>query len=237
MSFWNRVPCTMAISAILLAQIVAAQNQTTDSGSQPYQPSVPAGTTTNVGGYYGGSYGASTAAGSAMTGMANAVSAMGSYNLSTSAAAVNMTQARRNNIENQQAYTNTYFQMRAANQAYREAERGPRPTADQLARLARDGAPKPLSPSDVNSVNGEISWPPVLQQEGFASERVVLDQLSATMATHGSLSFSDQMAARKTVETMFASLKSQIKDIPPQDYITSRHFLRSLIYATARSDL
>jgi hypothetical protein len=227
----------MAMGAMILPQIVTAQSQPTDGGSQPYQPSVPAGNTVAVGGYYPGSYGGGTVAGSAMNGMANAISAMGSYNLSTSAAAVNMTQARRNSIENSAYYTDTYFQMRASNRAYREAERGPRPTADQLARLARDGAPKPLSPSDLNSVNGAISWPPALQQESFAQERAIMEQISATKAAHGSLSISDQMAARKTVETMFADLKSQLKELPPQEYMASRNFLRSLNYATTRSDL
>ena len=234
---WKRLGCIMAIGAMILPQIVTAQQQSTNGGSQPYEPAVPAGNTVAVGGYYPGSYGGGTVAGSAMNGMANAIGAMGSYNLSTSAAAVNMTQARRNNIENQQIYTDAYFQMRAANRAYREAERGPRPTTDQLARLARDGAPTPLSPSDLNSVNGEISWPAALQQEHFAQERAVLEQISATKAAYGSLSISDQMTARKTVETMFADLKSQLKDIPPQEYVASRNFLRSLNYATTRSDL
>lgn len=65
----------------------------------------------------------------------------------------------------------------------------------------------------------------------------MMEQISATKAAHGSLSISDQMAARKTVETMFADLKSQLKDLPPQEYIASRNFLRSLNYATSRSDL
>lgn len=227
MKFWNFVPCILAAAAILLAQSAAAQ----------YQPAVPEGDTVNAGGYYPGTQGASTAAGSAMNGMANAVSAMGSYNLSTSAAAVNMTQARRNSIENSQMYTDTYFQMRAANRAYRAAEASPRPTAEQIARLARDGAPRPLSPGDLNSVSGEINWPPALQQESFAAHRAQLDQLSATMATHGTLAISDQMAARHTIETMFADLKSQITDIPPQEYVASRNFLQSLIYTTSRSQL
>lgn len=234
---WKRLGCIMAIGAVILPQIVTAQQQASDGGSQPYQPAVPAGTTTNVGGYYPGSYGGGTVAGSAMNGMANAIGAMGSYNLSTSAAAVNMTQARRNSIENQQIYTDAYFQMRAANRAYREAERAPRATADQLARLARDGAPKPLSPGDMNPVNGKISWPPALQQERFAPERAVMEKITATKAAHGSLSISDQMAARKTVETMFADLKSQLKELPPQEYVASRNFLRSLNYATTRGDL
>ncbi len=227
MKFLHPIPYIMAIGAVILAQTAAAQ----------YQPAVPEGGTIAVGGFFPGSFGASTAAGSAMNGMANAISAMGNYNLSTSAAAVNMTQARRNAIENSALYTDTFFQMRAANRAYREAERAPRPTAEQIARFARDGAPKPLSPSDMHSVTGQITWPPALQQDQFAAQRAQLDQLSATMAAHGTLSMSNQMAARQTIETMFADLRSQIRDIPPQEYVASRNFLRSLIYATSRSQL
>ena len=67
-----------------------------------------------------------------MNGMANAISAKGNYNLSTSAAAINMTQARKNHIQNQQLAANTYFQMRAMNKAATAAERGPPPTMEQL---------------------------------------------------------------------------------------------------------
>jgi len=227
----------MAIGAMMLARIAGAQSQGSDNGTQPYQPAVPAPSTTNFGGFYPGWYGGTTPAGAAMTGMANAITAMGNYNLSTSAAAVNMTQARRNNIENQKMYTDAYFQMRAANRAYREAERGPRPTAEQLARLARDGAPGPLSPSDVNPISGKINWPQALQQKQFAEQRAELEKTTATIAAHGSLGFSGQMAARETVESMFAELKAQIKDIPSQEYLASRNFLRSLIYTTAQGHL
>ena len=128
--------CLMSVSLAL------GQGQ---SSTQPYQPAVPP---PSIGGYGGGGYGfglgggvGSTVQGSAMTGMANVISAKGSYNLSTSAAAVNMTQAQKNEIENHQLYTNTYFDMRATNKAARAAEEGPRVTAEQVARMAHeDGA-------------------------------------------------------------------------------------------------
>ncbi len=227
MTFLHPIPYIMAIGAAMVAQTVAAQ----------YQPAVPEGNTVAVGGYFPGSSGASTVAGSQLNGMANAISAMGNYNLSTSAAAVNMTQARRNSIENSAYYTDTYFQMRAANRAYRAAEAAPRPTAEQIARLARAGAPRPLSPSDVDTVTGRIHWPAVLQQESFAGQRATLDQFAAQVAAHGSLSISDQMAARRTIEAMFAELKAQIAEVPPQQYVASRSFLNSLIHATANSQL
>src|SRR5262245_25745017 len=79
---------------------------------------------------YGGYGGGTTAAGSASTGMANVISAQGDYNLSTSEAAINMTQAQSAEIQNRQEYTNTYFEMRATNKAARAAEEGPPPTAE-----------------------------------------------------------------------------------------------------------
>jgi hypothetical protein len=173
----------------------------------------------------------------ALNGMGNVISAQGSYNLSTSEAAVNMTQAQSNAIQNHVQYEDAYFQMRASNKAYRAAERGPRPTEEQLARLARSGVPKAPSTREVNPANGAIQWPGVLQQDSFAAQRETVEQLSATKAAHGSLSFSDQMAARKTIESMFAELKSQVRDVPPQDYAASRRFLESMIYALANTGL
>jgi hypothetical protein len=237
MNRWYRTACIMAVSAMMLAQIGTAHYQASETGSAPYQPAVPAASTVNTYGYYPEYRGASTAAGSALNGMANAISAMGNYNLSTSAAAVNMTQARRNNIENQQIYTDAYFQMRAANRSFRAAEAGPRPTAEQLARLARDGAPKPLSPGDLDSISGRINWPTALQQETFAANRAELEKLSAAQAMHGTLTAAEQMAARKMIESMFADLRSQVSEIPPQEYVASRNFLRSLIYTTTQSQL
>jgi hypothetical protein len=237
MKRWHLLTCLMALCLMMLGQIGTAQYQAPNRGSPPYEPAVPPPTTFNAYGAYPGYAGGTTAAGSAMNGMANAISAKGNYNLSTSAAAVNMTQAQKNEIQNRQLYENTYFQMQQTNQAYQKAQAGPRPTEEQLARLAREGAPRPVSPGEVNPVNGKINWPDVLQQDSFAQQRAALDQLSAKKAAYGSLSISDQMAARKTIETMFAELKSQIGDLPPQQYLASRTFLRSMIYATAHSGL
>ena len=133
-----------------------------------------------------------------MNGMASVISAKGNYNLSTSAAAINMTQAQKNEIENRQQYTNTYFQMRATNKAAREAEAGPPPTMEQIARMAREGVPKPLGPSQMDPVTGQINWPDALQDDSFASQRGEVEQLFATRARYGGLSYADQMKVRKS---------------------------------------
>jgi hypothetical protein len=238
MNRWHLVTGIMACCVMVPALIGLAQYPAPSNSSQPYEPVVPAPSmTTGYGAYPGYSGGAHTAAGSAMNGMANAISARGNANLSNSAAAVNMTQAQKNEIQNHQQYENTYFQMQATNQAYRKAQEGPSPTMEQLARMARDAGPRPVSPDEMNSATGKIAWPEVLQEDRFADRRATLDALSAKKAAHGSLSFSDQMAARKAIESMYAGLKSQIRDVPPQDYVASHSFLRSLIYALSRADL
>ncbi len=192
-------------------------------------------TATSYGGYYGG--GGGTAASSALNGLGNAMSGAGNLHLSNSAAAINWTQAQKNEIQNKQLGATTYFQMRDENQAWTKAQRGPPPTKEEMARWAREAAPKPVSTSQVDPASGKINWPAALTQDNYSDQRAVLDQLMAKEAEYGRLSYSDQLEARNTIETMFGTLKSQITQIPPMDYVASRDFLRSLIYATSKCGL
>ncbi len=231
------------ILMVVVAYPVAALAQTGSSGASgsggAYQPAVPAPSTVNAyGGWsgYAGS-GGGTVAGSAMNGMASVISAKGDYNLSTSAAAVNMTQAQKNEIQNRQQWTNTYFDMRETNRKARAAEAGPNPTMEQLVRLAKEGVPKPLSPSQMDPVNGRIDWPTALQEDSFASQRTEVEQLFAMRAKYGGLGYADQSKVRQIIDAMFLELKSQIRQIPPPDYVASRDFLQSLTYAASKTEL
>jgi len=94
---------TWLLSAVLMCPLLMlAQNvfsqYTPGGGTAPYQPVVPS--SSEVYGGYGGYYdgGGTPAAGAAMQGMASVVNAAGNYNLATSAAAVNMTQAQKQGI-------------------------------------------------------------------------------------------------------------------------------------------
>jgi hypothetical protein len=148
-----------------------------------------------------------------------------------------MTQAQKNEIENRQQYTNTYFEMRQTNRAARAAEAGPPPTMEQIARMAHDGVPKPLGPSQMDPVSGKLQWPDALQDDNFASQRAELEQLFTAQSQYGALSYADQMKVRKTTNAMFHELKAQIKDMPPQDYTACRSFLQSLTYAATKTEL
>ncbi len=234
---WVLLLIIVVFPAMILAQNYPSQYPAPSGSPPPYQPAVPPPSIVNgYGGYAGyGGTGGGTVAGSAMNGMASVISAKGNYNLSTSAAAVNMTQAQKQEIQNRQQWTNTYFDMRATNRAARKAEEGPPPTMEQIARVARDGAPKPLASDQWNPVTGTISWPALLQQDQFSPQRTELEQLLAKQATYGRLDYADQMKARQNIETMFAGLKSQIKDAPPQDWMASQSFLKSMNYAVTKT--
>ncbi len=170
-------------------------------------------------------------------GIASAISAKGSYNLSTSEAAINLTTAKKQEIQNRLDATNTYFAMRSVNRAATAAERRPNASMEQLARIARDSAPKPFGANDQDPVTGQVDWPEMLLIELYAPHRTVLDQLNADKAAAGRLSMRDQMKGRQEVEKMFSAMKTQIRVVPPQQYSASRTFLRSLIYALAQGDL
>ena len=232
----------MLLANLLLPLVVLAQTgspgTSQSSGGAPYQPAVPApAAVSSYGVGWSGYTGGGTVAGSAMNGMASVIQRQGERNLSNSAAAVNMTQAQKNEIQNRQLATNTYFDMRRVNQEQAAATRGPAPTMEQLVRIAKAGAPKPLSPSQMDAVSGQIRWPSALQQPCFESGRNELDQLMAVYARYDGLGYSDQTKVRETVHDMYQELNSQIDQIPPQDYIACKRLLRSVNYAATGTEM
>ncbi len=151
-------PCAVAI---LLAAPAAAQQstpQTTPGNAYTYTPgSFSTPYYTGGGGGYGGGYGGfgwggyggvgSTAAGSYLTGMGNAIRAQGQYNLDTSAAAINATAAQNRAIQNNMLWTQTYFEKRRINQAYRDSQRRPPGDKETWLRLAQEGRPSDCLPA------------------------------------------------------------------------------------------
>jgi hypothetical protein len=213
-----------------------AQNQ--QPAEVPYTPAVPqASMVAGYGGYGGYNTGGHTVAGDAMQGMSSVISARGDAALSASAAAVNLTQADKQLIQNQQAATNAYFDMRATNRAARATERGSALSMEQLAKIAHDGLPKPLNSNQLNPVSGELNWPGPLQHDSVKAQREQLDQLMAQQARYGSLSYADQTKVRSSVNSMFKLLKANISKIPTPDYTSARSFLNSVLYAATKSQL
>jgi len=218
----------------LAAATVWAQTGT----SQPeYVPAVPSASSFNsYGGYLGGS-GGGTVEGSMMHGMASVISAQGDYNLATSAAAVNLTQARKQDIQNRQSATAAYFEIREINRAATAAKRDPRLSQEQLVRIAAQAAPKPISSKDFDPVSGNVTWPELLRDEQFAKERAAVEPLLAKQAQYGRLGISDHNLAGQAIESMSSKLSAIIKSVPSGEYIAAKNFLKSLMYRLNKAQL
>jgi hypothetical protein len=183
--------------------------------------------------YYGGYYPVqtSTPIEGIAHGLADVIRSIGDANLSNSAAAINISEARRREIENRKHWTETYFAMRDTNRQYREAEikRG-RGNPEDWIRYAQAGKPKPLGSRDLDAVTGEIRWPILLTGADFAAQRVQLEKLFANRAYHGVMPADDFLAAVRLSNQMLVGLKSRIQFVPAQQYMAARRFLESLTY-------
>jgi hypothetical protein len=181
--------------------------------------------------------GPQSAPGAALQGMSQVINSAGQYNLATSLAAVNITSAQSNELRNQVQAVQAFWAKRNIGAAERQRERGPRPSPEEFARMARAAAPRTLNAGQIDPASGDLNWPPALQYEIFASHRSAIDQCTAKWAKYGALDYTDQERVRAHVNAAFNKLKSQIAFVPPHDYIECRAFLESLLFSTTRSVL
>lgn len=179
-------------------------------------------------------YRASTAAESYARGHAAAVASHGYYNLMSAQARVVHAEAASREIDNREQAIDSYFAMREKNRQERAAARRPRPTSEQLERIAAAGRPDPLSPSEVNMVTGEITWPRLLQEQEFGEFRAALEDVFAQRAPTGQLPSDTAGAARQATDGMMAQLKTRVRDVNQQEYIGARRFIESLAYEVQR---
>jgi hypothetical protein len=215
----------LAAEELLAAQQLAAQQA---SLTNPY-----AG-----GGYGGGSGGYSSLSGEIATtpiqgidyGIAHIIRAAGDYNLQSSQAVLNLTEAQKKEIENWKLFTTTYFELRRLNREYQALERGPKPSQTELIHIAQMGKPRRLTPSEVDNISGQIAWPIVLQAVEFAPYRTQLERIYADRAAHGMLGLDEYLTADRLTAMMTDVLRRHIFDVPPADYMTSRRFLESLAF-------
>ena len=114
-------------------------------------------------------------------------------------------------------------------------ERGPRPTSEELASRARAAAPHGLDAEQIDSATGALHWPEPLQHAKYDRQRSAVDKYAARSAQERGLDRADQIQMRENIMAMFGVLKSQIDEIPPQEYVACRSFLQSVLYATTRS--
>ena len=221
------------VLAAAAATSVFARAQTSSSRGSNLTPYVPPPIPYYGGGGYG--YGwwnhSSTISEGYGRGLADVIRAKGDYNLASSAAAVNFSEARRREIENDKLWTQTYFEMREINRQQHDADiKRHRGTPEDLARLAQAGRPKLLSNRELDAVTGQIRWPILLTAADFDGQRAVLEKIFASRAYHSVLGAEDFLAAVRAIDQMSAALADRIASVPPQAYVNAQSFLRSLAY-------
>jgi len=225
------------VGVVMATQTGSSQNSQGGVATPGYQPAVPVAPQVYGGGGgwgWGGSGGGTTAAGSAMQGMASVVNAAGNYNLSTSAAAINMTQAQKQGIQNWSSFTDTYFDLRARNRQEAAAARGKPVSEEYMHRVAQAGAPKPLGSQHLDPVSGAISWPDLLQDDKFREQRDTLQAALAERAKYGTIPSEGKKKAKQATQAMLDTLGGMIRDIAPEDYVSTKKFIQSLALEVGR---
>lgn len=189
------------------------------------------------GGGWGGGWGwgnngaGSTVAGSQAMGMADLVQSAGAYNLQTSAAAINLEQARSMNLDNRLKGTQTYFEMRRINTEARRSEQRRPLTTEEAWRYAQIGAPKRTTPYELDPVSGKIFWPMALQNPQYTEFRNELDDLFRQREeAHGSIGYDVFTKIQEQTTAFLEALKKNIAEIPSGEYMRARNFIESLAY-------
>jgi hypothetical protein len=185
------------------------------------------------GGWANGGYGyhSSTAAEGFLRGRAAVIRSAGEFNYTTSLAAINIQEAISRYIDNRAKWTDTYFAMRKTNQAYRDAERGYRPTQEVLNRISQEASPDRLKPSQLDPSLRTIFWPALLSKGEFDALRTQLDGLFAVQrANNSGLGTENFREIAALTAEMQILLDSMINQLHPDEYLAARRFIESLAY-------
>ncbi len=177
-----------------------------------------------------GGFGASTAAESYQRGFADVVRSAGQANLMDSMAAQNYEQARAMDIENRLKWTESYYQMRQANRAYRASKRSPRLSQEEIVRIARAGLPNRLTATQLDPLTGQLNWPIILRDPQYAPEREELDKLFEARAAASSLSPNLYQDVQRYTGSLLAALKKNIKEYSANDWLGAKKFVESVAY-------
>jgi hypothetical protein len=166
-----------------------------------------------------------------LRGRADLYRGYGQYNYLSSLAAINYERARRDNLDNRVKSVETLFTMRKINQEARAAERRPRPTQQQLIRLAKSRVPDRLAEDQYEPALTELFWPSVLDDAEFAADRAEIDELMALrMLGDSGLGSENHRQITAAVDNMQSKLKARIRQMSTPEYITAKKFLTSLAY-------
>ncbi len=214
----KRTVQTFAIAAVFLCAQAALAQQPYQSGGYAIRPT---GNGTPVVYHH-----ASTYEEGVLRGHADWLRGLGDYLYSASLASINFQEANRRGMENHKRAVEQYFELRNFNRQARAAERGPRPTREDLERYARLRNPQPLEAHQFNADLGVLRWPASLQGPEFASERAAIDRLMADRTPRDSGRGSQNcQQIQQLARHMQDLLISCINGMSPSQYTEAKDFL------------
>jgi hypothetical protein len=164
-----------------------------------------------------------------LRGWADVWRGVGEYNYHSSLANINNQEAYSRYLDNSLKHTQTFFARRELNKQARQSEQAPRPSAEDLARFAKERAPQGLTGYEYSAPLGSLNWPAVLEDPAFAEQKAELDRLFATRTTDNSgLGSENHRQITRTAEQLVARLKSRIGEYSPSEYMSAKSFLNRL---------
>lgn len=179
---------------------------------------------------WGAGYGSSPGA-QYLSGVSQIIRAQGEYNESTSRAYINYEEARKSYISNRRQWQQAYFALREQNEARRLRKlEAAKPSPEAIAFAARSSVPAPLSHDAYDPSSGRLQWPKILQRQEFDAPRERLNQLYEVHAATDGVE-TDIASIRQAADEMIAILRSEIFDLPVDEYIAARKFLDSVAYS------
>lgn len=160
---------------------------------------------------------ASTAAEGAANGMSNIIAAQGQRNLSNSQAAINLTQARSSQIDNQVKSVNAFWEKKDIYDARVQQQMA---VTDQRRNLyLQNHGLTNLTPEEFDRTTGMITWPKVLEQSQYNQYRLVLDKLFKQRAYAGALTGDEYMEATAASKQWRTFLGTQ-QNVYPQPILS-----------------
>jgi hypothetical protein len=154
----------------------------------------------------------STAAEGYGRGMSGIINAQGQRNLSNSQAAINLTDARSNQIDNQIKSVNAFWEKNSIYQQHRQQELAAEEQKSQ-AYLAEHGL-KSLTSDQFDRTTGRINWPKVLDQAQYDPYRKKLDELFQKRAYQGFLSGDEYTEATAAMKDWRTTITKQRNEYP-----------------------
>jgi len=136
---------------------------------------------------------ASTAGEGYQRGAASVIQAQGQRNLSNSQAAINLTDAHSNAIDNSVKSVNAFWEKkdiyneRLQQQNYQIQQR--------REMLMAKNQLQPLTPEEFDRTTGRITWPKILEQSQYDQYRTTLDEMFKKRAYQGALTSDEYMQA------------------------------------------